>query len=167
MGVSGHFRNWSNRPFQAGDVVDVDLAGKYRGYSFDTARMVFIGQPSSEVERMYRVTIEAYEATLEIIKPGVLAEEVHRTCANYMAKHGYAQVWKVGYGVGLGHVHEAPLVEEGNQILLEPGMIFTVDPGCFIQEGFKDLPVHIEDDILVTETGAESLTPYTLEMAIV
>ena len=167
MGVGGHFRSWSKRRFQSGDVVDVDLAGKYRGYSSDTARMVFIDQPSPEVERMYRVTVEAFAATMEIIKPGVPAEEVHRTCANFMTRHGYAQVWKVGHGVGLGPVHEAPLVEEGNQTLLEPGMIFTVDPGCFIQGGFKDLPVHIEDDILVTETGAESLTPYTLELVIV
>ncbi len=167
IGVGGHFRDWSGRQFQSGDVVDVDLAGKFRGYSSDTARMIFIGRPSSEVERMYRVTVEAYQATLEVIKPGLPAEEVHRTCANYMAKHGYAQVWKVGHGVGLGPVHEAPLVEEGNQTLLEPGMIFTVDPGCFIQGGYKDLPVHIEDDILVTETGAESLTRYTREMVIV
>lgn len=167
MGVSGHFRDWSRRSFQPGDVVDVDIAGKYRGYSSDTARMVFIGRPNPEVERMYRVTVEAFEATLEAIKPGVPAEEVHRACAGYMARHGYAQVWKVGHGVGLGPVHEAPLVEEGNQTLLEAGMIFTVDPGCFIQGGYKDLPVHIEDDILVTATGAESLTVYTREMVVV
>lgn len=167
MGVSGHFRDWSRRHFQPGDVVDVDIAGKYRGYSSDTARMVFIGRPNPEVERMYQITIEAFEATLEIIKPGVPAEEVHRVCADYMIRHGYAQLWKVGHGVGLGPVHEAPLVEEGNQTLLEPGMIFTVDPGCFIQGGYKDLPIHIEDDILVTATGAESLTVYTREMVVV
>lgn len=167
MAVSGHFRTWSNRLFQPGDVVDVDLGGKYQGYVADTARMVFIGQPSAEVERMYRVTIEAFEATLEIIKPGVPAEDVHRICAGYMAKHGYAQVWKVGHGVGLNHGHEAPLVEEGNQMPLEPGVIFTVDPGCFIQGGYKDLPVHVESDILVAATGAETLTRYTLEMIVV
>jgi Xaa-Pro aminopeptidase len=167
MGTSGHFRDWSSRRFQPGDVVDVDLAGKYRGYNSDTARMVFIGQPNREVERMYRVTVEAFEATMEAIKPGVPAEELHRICAGYMARHGYAQLWKVGHGVGLGPVHEAPLVEEGNSTLLEPGMIFTVDPGCFIEGGYKDLPVHLEDDILVTETGAENLTLYTHEMVVV
>jgi|GEM_PF-1696562 len=167
MGTGGHFRDWSNRKFQVGDPVDVDLAGNHNGYNSDTARMVFIGQPSPEIERMYRVTLEAYEATMEVIKPGIPAEEVHRTCAGHIAKHGYEQVWKVGHGVGLGPVHEAPLVEAGNTTLLEPGMIFTVDPGCFIKDGYKDLPIHIEDDILVTEDGAESITPYTLEMVIV
>jgi Xaa-Pro aminopeptidase len=167
MGVGGHFRDWSGRKFQTGDPVDVDLAGNHNGYNSDTARMVFIGQPSPTVERMYRVTLEAYTATLEIIKPGIPAEEVHRVCATYMAKQGYRQVWKVGHGVGLGPVHEAPLVEAGNLTLLEPGMVFTVDPGCFIAGGYKDLPIHVEDDILVTEDGAESLTPYTLEMVVV
>jgi Xaa-Pro dipeptidase len=167
MGVGGHFRDWSGRIFQTGDPVDVDLAGNHRGYNSDTARMVFIGQPDPEIERMYRVTLEAYEATMAVIKPGIPAEEVHRACAGYMAKQGYQQVWKVGHGVGLGPVHEAPLVEEGNKILLEPGMVFTVDPGCFIKGGYKDLPIHVEDDILVTEDGAESLTPYTLEMVVV
>lgn len=167
MEVGGHFRDWSSREFQAGDVIDVDIAGNYHGYNADTARMVFIGQPGPEVERMYRVTVEAFQATLEIIKPGVPAEEVHRVCAGYMAKHGYQQVWKVGHGVGLGPAHEAPLVEEGNPLPLEPGMVFTVDPGCFITGGYKDLPVHIEDNVLVTESGAETLTKYTQEMMIV
>jgi Xaa-Pro aminopeptidase len=167
MGVGGHFRDWSGRRFQAGDVVDVDLAGKAYGYSSDTARMVFIGQPDPEIERMYRITAEAFEATLEMIKPGIPAEEVHRTCAGYMARHGYTQVWKVGHGVGLGPVHEAPLLEEGNQTVLQPGMVFAVDPGCFIRGGYKDLPVHIEDDILVTEIGAESLTVYTRDLVVV
>lgn len=167
MGVSGHFRDWSRRRFQPGDIVDIDIAGKCGGYSSDTARMIFMGQPSAEAERLYRVTVEAYEATLAIIKPGLPAEEVHRVCANYMAKHGYTQVWKVGHGVGLGPVHETPLVEEGNRTPLEPGMIFTLDPGCFIRGGYKDLPIHIEDDILVTESGAESLTLYTREMIVI
>ena len=46
-------------------------------------------------------------------------------------------------------------------------MVFAVDPGCFIRGGYKDLPVHIEDDILVTETGAESLTVYTRDLVVV
>jgi Xaa-Pro aminopeptidase len=167
MAVSGHFRTWSNRLFQPEDVVDVDLGGKYHGYIADTARLVFVGRPSAEVERMYRVTIEAFAATLEIIKPGVPAQQVHRVCAGYMAKHGYQQVWKVGYGIGLNNGHEAPLVEEGKAILLEPGIIFTVDPGCFLQGGFKDLPIHVESDILVTASGAEILTQYSLDMVIV
>ncbi|MCB0153443.1 MAG: aminopeptidase P family protein [Anaerolineae bacterium] len=167
FGVGGHFRDWSSRRFAVGDVVDVDIGGNYHGYGADNARMVFIGRPSAEVERMYRVTVEAFEATMAVIKPGVPAEVVHQTCYSYMARHGYTQSWKVGHGVGLGPAHEAPLVEDGNSLPLEAGMVFTVDPGCFISGGYKDLPVHIEDNVLVTETGAETLTPYTLEMVVV
>ena len=167
IGVGGHFRSCSHRTFQAGDPVDVDLSGQHNSYNSDTARMVFVGQPSGEVERMYRITLEAYEATLEKIRPGVCVADIHHVCAGYMAKHGYEQVWKVGHGVGLGPVHEAPLLEAGSELVLEPGMVFTVDPGCFMTGGYKDLPIHIEDNILVTSDGAVSISSYTLDMVVV
>lgn len=163
----GHFKDVSRRLFEPGDVIDVDISGYRHGYSADTARMVFVGQPSPAIERMYRVTVEAFERTMEVIRPGVPCEDVHRVCAEYMARHGYQQVWKVGHGVGLTSGHEAPLLEDGNRLLLQPGMIFTIDPGCFLQGGHKDLPIHVEDNVLVTPTGAESLTPYTKEMVVV
>ena len=167
VAVGVPLRNCSHRTFQAGDPVDVDLSGQHSSYNSDTARMVFVGQPSGEVERMYRITLEAYEATLEKIRPGVCVADIHHVCAGYMAKHGYEQVWKVGHGVGLGPVHEAPLLEAGSELVLEPGMVFTVDPGCFMTGGYKDLPIHIEDNILVTSDGAVSISSYTLDMVVV
>ena len=167
MGVGGHFRSLSPRIIEPGDIIDIDIGGTWKGYGTDTARNVFVAPVSKEAERMWQVTAEAFDATFEIIKPGVPLEEVDRTCVQYMARHGYQQVWKVGHGVGLGGVHEAPLVQAGETMLTKAGMVFVVDPGCFVPDQWRDIPIHIENAIVVTENGAENLTTYTHELIVV
>ncbi len=167
MGVGGHFRTLEKRLFQKGDIVDVDHGATYQGYHSDTARNVFVGQPTPEEERMYRVTVECFDRTMEIIKPGVTAEDVHRFSEDFMLKHGLRQVWKIGHGVGLNKGHEAPYLQAGATFPLEPGMIFTIDPGCFVTGKHKDTPIHIEDVVLVTDTGAETLTHFTKDLVVV
>lgn len=167
MSVGGHFRTLENRLFQKGDIVDVDHGATYKGYHSDCARNVFVGKPTAEEERMYRVTVECFDRTMEIIKPGVTAEEVHNFSVNFMAKHGLRQVWKIGHGVGLNKGHEAPYLQGGATFPLEPGMIFTVDPGCFVTGKHKDTPIHIEDVVEVTATGAETMTKFTKDLIVV
>ncbi len=167
MGVGGHFKKLLPRRFQKGDVIDIDMGARWDGYGTDTARNVFVGRPEPEVERAYKVTVDCFYETLDMIKPGLEAQEVHRFSYNYMKKHGFDQVWKIGHGIGLNKGHEAPMVQEGETWILEPGIIFVVDPGCFITGQFRDTPIHIEDAILVTEDGCENLTNYTREMIIV
>jgi Xaa-Pro dipeptidase len=70
----------------------------------------------------------------------------------------------VGHGVGLNDGHEAPLMQTGNKRRLEPGMVFTIDPGVFIA---RDVPIHIEDTIVVTEDGWESLNTFTHDLVVV
>jgi len=167
MGIGGHFRTLLPRKFEKGDVIDIDMGARWDGYSTDTARNIFVGQPSKEVERAQRVTQEAFQRTFEMVKPGIEAQEVHRFAWNYMKKHGYDQLWKIGHGVGLNRGHEAPMVQEGNTLILEPGIVFVIDPGCFISGQFRDTPIHLEDVVVVTETGCENLTHYTHEMIVV
>lgn len=167
MAVGGTFRNLLPRRFEKGDVVDVDMGARWDGYQTDTARNVFVGRPSKEIERAYQVTLEAFNRTVEMVKPGIEAQELDRFAVGFMKKHGYDQVWKIGHGVGLAPSHEAPLLEAGETLVLEPGMVFVIDPGCFVSGFFRDTPIHIEDCVVVTETGCENLTDYTREMVIV
>jgi len=167
MSLHGNFRTFLPRKFQKGDVVDVDLAARWDGYATDYARNVFVGQPSKALERAQQVTREASSRIFEVVKPGIEAQEVHRFAVNYMKKHGYDQVWKIGHGVGLGEGHEAPLIQEGETLILEPGMVFTIDPGCFITGQVRDTPIHIEDCVVVTETGCKVLSGYTRELVVV
>jgi len=165
MQISGAFKALSSREFKAGEVVDVDLwPGSFEGYRADSARNVFVGEPSDEAVKLYELTRKAYQAAVTVVRPGVRAEEVHRACQTVIEEGGRKQVWKVGHGVGLNDGHEAPLLQLGNKRLLEPGMVFTIDPGVFIK---RDVPIHIEDTVVVTVSGYENLNAFTHEMVVV
>jgi Xaa-Pro aminopeptidase len=162
LAIFGTFKDLSDRRFASGDVVDVDLfPGSHGGYRADSARNVFLGEPSADARRLYDATVAAYEAAMAAARPGASAESVHRACAEVMEAAGYEQVWKVGHGVGLADTHEAPLLQAGNDDPVEPGMVFTIDPGAFLA---RDTPVHIEDTVVVTEDGVESLNRFPREL---
>jgi Xaa-Pro dipeptidase len=165
MQISGSFLTLSDRRFKAGDVIDVDLwPGSFGGYRADSARNVFVGEPSDEAVRLYELTRKAYQAAAAVVRPGVAAEDVHRACQEVIEEGGRKQVWKVGHGVGLNNGHEAPLLQLGNHRPLEAGMVFTIDPGVFIQ---RNVPIHIEDTVLVTANGWETLNGFTHDLVVV
>ncbi|MEO9174508.1 MAG: Xaa-Pro peptidase family protein [Gaiellales bacterium] len=165
LAIVGSFHQLSNRPFAPGEIVDVDLwPGSHGGYRADSARNVFLGDPTPEAERMYAATLRAYDAAMAAVRPGVPAEEIHRSCAEVMREAGYEQVWKVGHGVGLAEIHEFPLLQLGYTDPIEVGMVFTIDPGAFIAQ---NTPIHIEDTVIVTEHGAESLNGFTRQLVVV
>ncbi len=165
LSIAGAFHRLTDRRFEAGEIVDVDLfPGSHGGYRADTARNVFLGEPTAEARRLYGATLHAYGAAVAAVRPGVTAESIHRACAAAMAEAGYEQIWKVGHGVGLGESHEPPLLQLGNLDPVVEGMAFTIDPGAFIA---RDIPIHIEDTVVVTATGCEALNTFPREPAIV
>jgi Xaa-Pro aminopeptidase len=165
LSISGAFHRLTDRRFAAGEIVDVDLfPGSHGGYRADTARNIFLGEPSPEAQRLYEATIAAYATAVGAVRPGVTAESVHVACADAMREAGYEQVWKVGHGVGLGDAHEPPLLQPGNADLVEEGMVFTIDPGAFIA---RDTPIHIEDTVVVTASGCTALNTFSRELQVV
>jgi len=170
-GIHGSFRILLPRKFEKGDVIDVDMGARWDGYGTDYARNVFVGQPSKELEQAQKLTAETFYRTFEMVKPGIEAQEVHRFAISYMKKRaiwdGCWPAWKIGHGVGLAHGHEAPFVQEGETMILEPGMVFVIDPGCFIAGQVRDTPIHIENAVVVTETSCENLATYTMDMVVV
>jgi Xaa-Pro aminopeptidase len=165
LSIAGAFHHLTERRFEAGEIVDVDLfPGSHGGYRADTARNVFLGEPTAEARRLYEATLRAYDAAVAAVRPGVTAESIHQACAATMAEFGYEQIWKVGHGVGLGEAHEPPLLQLGNTDPVEEGMVFTIDPGAFIA---RDTPVHVEDTVVVTATGCEALNTFTRELQVV
>jgi Xaa-Pro aminopeptidase len=165
LSIVGTFKNLTDRRFAAGDIVDVDLyPGSHGGYRADTARNVFVGEPTEEGRRLYEATLDAYDASIAAVRAGVTAESVHLACAAAMRDAGYEQVWKVGHGVGLAESHEPPLLQPGNADPLEEGTVVTIDPGAFIR---RDTPIHVEDLVVVTAEGCTPLNSFTREMTIV
>jgi Xaa-Pro aminopeptidase len=164
LSIVGSFSQLTTRPLAAGEVVDVDLwPGSYRGYHADSARNFFLGEPSADAVRLYTATERAYDAAVAAVRPGVTAESVHAGCTEVMREAGFEQVWKVGHGVGLAESHEGPLLQTGNTDPIEENMVFTIDPGAFLA---RARPVHIEDTVLVTSSGCESLNAFPREIQV-
>lgn len=154
----------SDRPMERGELVTLDWAAHVRGYYADITRTVALGEPGPEKRRIYEVVLRANEAGRQAVRPGVPAQEVDRAARRVIAEEGFGPhfLHRTGHGLGL-EVHEPPYIVEGSEQVLLAGMTFTVEPGIYI-EGLGG--VRIEDDILVTPEGGESLTTMGRELLV-
>lgn len=161
----GVFKSPRPRPLKAPELVDIDFGTAFcDGYTIDSSRNVFIGEPPATLLDQYRLVLDAYTEATGTLRPGVDAAAVHRAGAATIASGGESQTWKMGHGVGLSDGHEPPWLQEGSEVVLEEGMVFTIDPGFFVG---RDLPLHLENSVLITATGWESLNQFSDELIVV
>lgn len=139
-----------------------DLGCKTLGYCSDMTRTVAIGQPDQFKKDIYHLTLEAQQAALDMIKPGVTAHEVDRAAREVIEKAGYGVYFnhRLGHGIGMD-VHEFPSIMEGNDLVIEEGMCFSVEPGIYIP---GKVGVRIEDCGYVTKDGFEVFTQTSKEL---
>jgi Xaa-Pro aminopeptidase len=146
----------SSKTLEKNELVVFDQGAILRRYCSDMTRTVFLGRSPKKVCQMYGAVLEAQEAAKNAIRPGVKAEAVDRAARNALQKHGLARYFTHSTGHGLGlEVHEIPRLGRGDRTLLEEGMVLTVEPGVYL-EGLGG--IRIEDDVVVTSTGARTLT---------
>ena len=152
----------TSRPLERGDLVIIDGFLRSQGYYSDMTRTYAVGEIDRELELIYSLVQEANAAASEIIKPGVKAEDVDAAARCVIEEGGYGEyfIHRTGHGLGL-EIHEPPYIVEGNELILEPGMTFTVEPGIYLPGRGG---VRIEDDVLVTEDGCEALTTLPREL---
>ena len=138
-----------------GAFVDADLEAGTSRYPGDQTRTVVVGEPSSDYRQVHETVREAQRAAVEAVEPGMTAGAVDRAARSVIEDAGYGDefVHRTGHGVGL-EVHEPPYIVADNDRELEPGMVFSVEPGIYLEGAFG---VRIEDLIVVTEDGAERL----------
>ncbi len=153
-----------DRHIRAGEFITLDCGVKYRHYCSDITRTIGVGEISDRLKAIYDVVYEANEAGRSSVRPGVTAESVDRATRQVITKAGYGDYFthRTGHGLGL-EVHEPPYIVEGNATVLEPGMVFTIEPGIYIP-GLGG--VRIEDNVFVTPTGCESLTTLPRELIL-
>ena len=146
----------TNRALTDGDLVTIDWGAVYGGYCSDITRTFVLGTPSPERERMQEIVLAANQAGRLAVRPGRPAQEIDREARRIINQAGYGEffVHRTGHGLGL-ETHEPPYIVEGNLELLEAGMTFTVEPGVYVP-GLGG--IRIEDDVLVTHQGVETLT---------
>jgi len=145
-----------------GEFLTLDFGCVYNGYCSDMTRTVFIGKATEKHKKIYDIVLRAQLEALEAIKPGVTGKSVDSTAREIIKNEGYGEYFGhgLGHGVGLA-VHEEPRLSILGETILEPGMVVTDEPGIYIPD-FGG--VRIEDLVLVTEKGYETLSKSPKEL---
>lgn len=149
----------------AGDALLFDFGLAWLGYNADITRTVFAGAPKAEDRALYETVLEANSLGRRSARPGITGGSLDETVLAYLKASPYGQHVRHRTGHGLGiDVHEEPYIQRGVGHVLEPGNLFTIEPGLYVP-GRRG--VRIEDDVIVTETGAECLTTISRELRTV
>ncbi len=155
----------SEKVIEPGDFVTMDFGVRVGEYCSDITRTVAVERAGSQMRQVYETVKEAQAAAVGAVRPGLRCGDIDRTAREVIAKAGYGPAFSHNLGHGLGIAcHEMPNFAPGDDHVLVPGMVLTVEPGIYL-EGLGG--VRIEDDVLVTEQGCEVLTASPRELTIV
>ena len=147
-----------NIEFQAGDVLVTETSAPIWGYNAELERAMIIGPPTDEMRRLFDHTVAAQRAAFDAIRPGATCADVDGAVMRYFEQNDLLRYWRqhTGHGIGLRN-HEAPFLDVGDHTPLEPGMVFTIEPGLYDPAigGFRH-----SDTVVVTEDGMDVLTDY-------
>jgi Xaa-Pro aminopeptidase len=162
-GANPHHNN-SDRPFQAGDLIIIDCGARYGGYLSDITRTVALGEPGDEQRRIYELVRAANEAGRRACRAGASGEQIDAATRAVIVEGGYGDyfIHRTGHGLGLDE-HELPNIVAGSTQPLRAGTSFTIEPGIYVG-GLCG--VRIEDDMVLTEDGARTLTSTPRELLI-
>ncbi len=163
-GASPH-HDTSDRVIQAGDAVVVDIGGPVDGWFSDCTRNYVVGTAPEGYHEVHDVLRRAQQAAVAAVRPGATAADVDAAARQVItdAGHGPAFIHRTGHGIGL-EVHEEPYIMAGNDLVLEPGMTFSVEPGIYLEGRFG---MRIEDIVAVTPTGVERLNTTDTDVVVV
>lgn len=146
----------SGKVIQDGEVIVIDFGVNYEGYMSDCTRTVALGGQPDDVLNVYEHLHAAQQLGLDSIKAGVSSRSVDTTVREKLGENGLAQYFTHGLGHGVGlEIHEAPRLSQGTDTVLEPGQVVTCEPGVYLPGRYG---MRIEDSVIVTATGFESLT---------
>ncbi len=154
----------TDRRLATGELVTIDWGAAHNGYVADLTRTFALGPVSDELQRLYALVLAANAAGRAAARPGATCASVDQAARRVIADGGYGDyfVHRVGHGLGL-EGHEDPSMHGRNELPLAPGMTFTVEPGIYVP-GLGG--VRIEDDVVVTADGAESLSDFPRELRV-
>ncbi len=152
----------SDRKLSSGDLLVIDWGASYQGYLSDITRTFAIGKVDPEYLQIGRIVHEANSIGRSTARPGISASDLDGAVRAVIDSGGYAKYFthRTGHGLGM-EGHEHPYIRSGNPLHLEAGMAFTIEPGIYLpgRNG-----VRIEDDVIITATGADCLTGFPREV---
>ena len=152
----------SRKPLRTGELALLDMGAVYDGYCSDLTRTFAVGKVDAEKRRIFRVAYAAQQAAIAAIRPGIRACDVDAVARKMIAAEGLGEYFPhlTGHGVGLS-THEPPILDRNVEMVLEPGMVVTVEPGIYLPGVGA---ARVEDMVLVTPTGHELLTATSREL---
>lgn len=152
----------SEKKIEAMEFLTLDFGCVYNGYCSDMTRTVFIGKATRKHREIYDTVLRANAEVLKGLRPGITGREADKIARDIISNAGYGEYFGHGLGHGVGiAIHEDPKLSIVGNIVLEAGMVVTDEPGIYIP-GFGG--VRIEDLVLITETGAETISKSTKEL---
>jgi Xaa-Pro aminopeptidase/Xaa-Pro dipeptidase len=152
------------RTIEKGDMVIIDYGAVYCGYHSDETCTFAVGHKNKKQEKVYTLVKNAHDRALAAVKAGIPCVDIDRTARDCIetGKLGKYFTHGTGHGVGLD-VHEAPRIASKSEMVLEAGMVLTIEPGVYIPDLWG---VRIEDMILVKEEGFEVLTRVSKDFTV-
>jgi Xaa-Pro dipeptidase len=152
----------SNLTFQAGDVLVTGAGAPVWGYNSELERTLIVGPPGDQQKRMFDHMLAVQEIALEALEPGRKCAEIDKAVRAYYEENDLTRYWKhhSGHAIGLRY-HEGPFLDVGDQTVIRPGMVFTVEPGLYVPElgGFRH-----SDTVAIMEDGNRILTYYPRDL---
>jgi len=151
-----------NIEFKLGDVLVTETSAPIWGYHAELERAMIIGPPTDEMRRLFEHMVAAQDVAFTALCPGVTCADVDNAVLKYFEDNDLLPYWRqhVGHAIGLRN-HESPFLDVGDHTVVEPGMVFTIEPGLYSDEfgGFRH-----SDTVAVTEDGVATLTDYARDI---
>jgi len=157
-GPNGAFphHHTGNRKVQYGDVVLIDIGGRKGNFPSDMTRMSVLGEAPEDYHEVHDIVERAVQAAMSAAKPGVMAKEVDAAARGVITEAGYGDyfVHRTGHGLGID-IHEPPYITATSEVVLDEGMVFSIEPGIYLQGRFG---VRLEEIVILRTNGPEILS---------
>jgi Xaa-Pro aminopeptidase len=151
-----------NIRFEPGDMLVTETAAPIWGYNAELERGMVVGEPTDEQRELHAHTVAMQQVAFDAFRPGITCGDVDQAVFDYLDEHGIRDLWRqhTGHGIGLRN-HESPFLDVGDHTPVEPGMVFTIEPGVYKEGlgGFRH-----SDTVVVTDHGIEILTDYPRDL---
>ena len=166
-GPNGAFphHHTGDRKVKQGDAVLIDIGGRKGTFPSDMTRMSVLGEPPEGYLEIHEIVERAVQAALSVAKPGVMAKDVDAAARSVITEAGYGEffVHRTGHGLGID-IHEPPYITATSEVVLDEGMVFSIEPGIYLQGRFG---VRLEEIVILRNDGPEILSELTRNLNII
>ena len=166
-GPNGAFphHHTGNRKVKNGDAVLIDIGGRKGTFPSDMTRMSVLGEPPEGYLEIHAIVERAVQAALSAARPGVMAKDVDAAARNVITEAGYGEffVHRTGHGLGID-IHEPPYITATSEVVLDEGMVFSIEPGIYLQGKFG---VRLEEIVILRNNGPEILSELSRNLNII